>query len=325
MLSPGKPLLATPTPTTTPTTTPIRPSRNDIDATYKVIYSNINANYSKVLGTGNFGKVYTGTLPTGTQVLALKYLRAEFDVEKKAIQREIDIMAELTNSNAPYTIKLAGYADKTYQHQTFFIIGMPIAKHGSLEKKFKTICLTQQYKIMYGIGVALEHMHDRNILHCDMKAENVLVDEDDNALLADFGLSRRLGVDKMHESCGTPLFEAIELLDYTNPDSLTNTKESDVYSLGMTYCQILLKQTLDEIEKLYFSSCSDTNDLYDHLAAGKRIPIPSEPDCPKGMARLITFCWNENPQNRPKIKEANTALFQVIEEAKYNEDYFAPL
>jgi serine/threonine protein kinase len=315
MLSPGKSLL-----TTSP---PIRPSRNDIDAAYKVSYSNINANYSKILGTGNFGKVYTGTLHTGTKVLALKYLHADFDVEKKAIQREIDIMAELTNSNAPYTIKLAGYADKTFQHQTFFIIGMPIAKHGSLEKKFKTICLTQQYKIMYGIGVALEHMHDRNILHCDMKAENVLVDEDDNAVLADFGLSKRIDVDKMTDSEGTPLFEAIELLDYTNPS--VNTKESDVYSLGMTYCQILLKQTLDEIEALYFSSCSDTDDLYDYLATGKRMPIPSEPDCPKSMAKLITFCWNENPQNRPKIKEANTALSKVIEEAKYNEEYFVPL
>jgi len=94
-------------------------------------------------------------------------------------------------------------------------------------------------KITRRILDALEYIHDRGVVHRDLKPENVMVDEDDNIKLIDFGIasnacSRRLTFAKLSQTMGTP--------DYISPEQVRGGRgdaRSDIYSMGVMLYEML--------------------------------------------------------------------------------------
>ncbi len=103
----------------------------------------------------------------------------------------------------------------------------------------KTLPIAQAVKIALGVCDALDYMHKRGIVHRDLKPENVMVDDNDNVKLIDFGIAmkedaRRLTFVNLSATLGTP--------DYISPEQVKGQRgdqRSDIYALGIMLYEML--------------------------------------------------------------------------------------
>lgn len=146
--------------------------------------------------------------------------------------------------------------------------------------------------LMYKVAVGMEWLHNRGIIHRDLKASNVLctrLEDGWGCYVADFECS--IGV------VGTGFFRAPEILQACKDYSIKDkpelfTKESDVYSYGMLCYEILTG-------KLPFEDCKLTD--FDHVLVGERPKVPKY--VVRWMRELLRMCWQSNPIDRPSFTE----------------------
>jgi len=81
--------------------------------------------------------------------------------------------------------------------------------------------------ILNQLASAINHCHSKNIIHCDIKPENIMIDENNNVTLIDFGLSKIYSKKLLEFSCGTPAYMAPECL------MKKYTDKCDVWSFGI--------------------------------------------------------------------------------------------
>jgi serine/threonine protein kinase len=145
-----------------------------------------------------------------------------------------DVLTDAANIN-PYADDGTGLA----------YIAMRYMRGGSLEKRVSergAIPLADAKRIFDQIAGGLEYAHSKGVIHCDLKPSNILLDDDDNAYLADFGLARLLeGASSRSSSgenmVGTPAYLAPEQIRCDQVDERT-----DVYSLGLILYEMLTGQ-----------------------------------------------------------------------------------
>uniref|UniRef100_A0ACD5Y6F9 Uncharacterized protein n=1 Tax=Avena sativa TaxID=4498 RepID=A0ACD5Y6F9_AVESA len=144
-----------------------------------------------LLGKGGFGRVYKGVLPTTTQHVAIKRVSPESKQGKKEFMAEIAILGHVRHRNL---VQLLGYC--RYKKELLLVYDyMP---NGSLDrylydKNAPTLDWAQRLHIIKGVASGLFYLHEdweQVIIHRDIKASNVLLDDDMNGRLGDFGLAR---------------------------------------------------------------------------------------------------------------------------------------
>ncbi|KAG0623297.1 hypothetical protein M758_3G163800 [Ceratodon purpureus] len=217
---------------------------------YKVL-SKATKNFSKseFLGSGGFGAVYKGTLPSGAQV-AVKRLRMESRHGEESFQAEVVSLSHIRHRNL---VKLRGWCHEEDQ----LLLVYDFMSHGSLNewlfhfskhigegslnlKGCKALPLVLRHSILSGVAAALAYLHEecpQCVLHRDIKSSNVLLDGDWNAYLGDFGLARVVDHQKMEKTtmmAGTFGYMAPEM-----PHTGKATKESDVYSFGVLMLEVM--------------------------------------------------------------------------------------
>ena len=146
-------------------------------------------------------------------------------------------------------------------------------------------------RIMYKVAQGMDWLHDHNIIHRDLKASNVLWNEDERGwacYVADFECS--VGV------VGTGFWRAPEILQAVKNKNIQLdifTKEADVYSYAMTCHEILTGEF--PFQGHY------TNDYDLVLKQRQRPKVPEYVD--DWVSELLNRCWEEDPQARPSFKE----------------------
>ena len=158
-----------------------------------------------------------------------------------------------------------------------------------------------KYKIILEIAQGMEYIHDWEIIHRDLKSANVLLNDNFDCFLTDFGLSRATD-QRMTLNLGTVFWMAPEVFSGDG----TYTKSVDVFSFGVLLWEIVTRET-------------PYNDLPswsvpDKVIAGERLTIPSS--CPIELKNLIESCWHQNPSRRPTFS-------QIVEIVKPKVDYLA--
>ena len=145
---------------------------------------------------------------------------------------------------------------------------------------------------------------DQNTLHRDLKSHNVLLDQNHQAKLSDFGLSKtRSGVSS---SLPTAAPAAAGTLHWMAPEILglkaKHTERSDVYALGMVFWEISSRQfPFQEYENSKQSEL-----LRQSIREGERPTIPQE--TPPTFAALIARCWAQRAEDRPVCADIVKAL-----------------
>ncbi|XP_050271298.1 G-type lectin S-receptor-like serine/threonine-protein kinase SD2-5 isoform X1 [Quercus robur] len=207
---------------------PTRYSYDDLQA--------ITENFNKELGRGGFGTVFEGTLPDGTKV-AVKHLDG-FSQIKKSFLAEVETIGSIHHINL---VRLIGFCAEKYHR----LLVYEYMSNGSLDRwifhKNPEILLDWKLrkKIIIEIARGLSYLHEecrQKIVHLDIKPHNILLDENFNAKVSDFGLSKLVDHDQSQvvtNMRGTPGYMAPEWL------SSMITEKVDVYSFGVVLLEIL--------------------------------------------------------------------------------------
>jgi putative ABC transport system permease protein len=197
------------------------------------------------LGQGAMGTVFLATDRTLGRLVALKVVSPEAaaGVGSAALLKEIAWVARLQHPNILPLHEAGEIAGHPYYV-------MPYVRDGSLRaliKQQRRFTLADALPLIHGIARGLSHAHERQILHCDVKPENVLV-QDGHCFVMDFGIARKLrsealewaGVRKeLDFSAGTPA--------YVSPEQARGDRDvdqrSDVYSLACVVYEMLSGRT----------------------------------------------------------------------------------
>uniref|UniRef100_A0A7N0T5Q6 non-specific serine/threonine protein kinase n=1 Tax=Kalanchoe fedtschenkoi TaxID=63787 RepID=A0A7N0T5Q6_KALFE len=210
----------------------------------KISNSTANFNASNCIGNGGFGATYRAEIAPGL-VVAVKRLSVgrfhgvqQFHAEIKTLERV----------RHPNLVTLIGYhASETEMFLIYnYLPGGNLAKFIQ-ERGEKATDWKILHKIALDIAQALAYLHDQcvpRVLHRDVKPSNILLDNDFNAYLSDFGLSRLLGTSETHATTGVA-----GTFGYLAPEYAMTCRVSDkadVYSYGIVLLELLSdKKTLD--------------------------------------------------------------------------------
>ncbi|XP_028783151.1 cold-responsive protein kinase 1-like isoform X3 [Neltuma alba] len=193
------------------------------------------------LGEGGFGAVYKGTLRDG-KVVAVKKLTL---LHSKKIEE--DFLSEvmlISDAHHPNLIQLLGWCSKGRDR----ILVYEYMKNNSLDRfifgeKKGHLNWEQRYAIILGIARGLTYLHEQfqvRIIHRDIKTNNILLDDDLQPKIADFGLARFLPEDKSHLST-----KFVGTLGYTAPEYAIHgqlSEKVDIYSFGIVLLEIITGQ-----------------------------------------------------------------------------------
>jgi serine/threonine protein kinase len=190
------------------------------------------------LGEGGMAAVYKAYQPAMERFVAVKVLSrtlvAESNEFTNRFQREAIMLAQLQH---PHILPVFDYGQK----DGYSYIVMPFLQNGTLAEllQARRRTLPEIHQIMTQIGGALGYAHARGMIHRDVKPSNVLIDEQGNCLLTDFGLARMMQAssDRLTSAgtiMGTPAYMSPE---QGKGDSVDG--RSDLYSLGIIFYEML--------------------------------------------------------------------------------------
>ncbi|XP_052208399.1 probable receptor-like protein kinase At5g18500 [Diospyros lotus] len=192
-----------------------------------------------VIGEGGYGVVYWGHLINGTPV-AVKRLLNNLGQAEKEFRVEVEAIGHVRHKNL---VRLLGYCVEG----THRLLVYEYVNNGNLEQWLHGAMRQHGYltwearmKVLLGTARALAYLHEAiepKVVHRDIKSSNILIDDDFNAKISDFGLAKLLGAGKSHITTrvmGTFGYVAPE---YAN-SGLLNEK-SDVYSFGVVLLEAI--------------------------------------------------------------------------------------
>lgn len=193
----------------------------------------------KMIGKGNFGKVFLVRAKANGALYAMKVLSKIYIVQKNEVEHTMSECNILQQIEHPFLVKLH-YSFQNPENLFLildFVNGGELFFHLARDKKF-----TEERVRYYAaeIMLGLEHLHNNSIIYRDIKLENLLVSREGHIVITDFGLSKqgRRGAETVRTGtfCGTPEYMAPEML--AQPGALYG-KEVDWWSYGSLLYEML--------------------------------------------------------------------------------------
>ncbi|XP_037229741.1 tyrosine-protein kinase Fer [Falco rusticolus] len=263
----------------------------------KWVLNHEDVTLGELLGKGNFGEVYKGTLKDKTPV-AVKTCKEDLPQELK-----IKFLSEariLKQYDHPNIVKLIGVCT---QRQPIYIV-MELVPGGDflsfLRKKKDELKTKQLVKFSLDAASGMAYLESKNCIHRDLAARNCLVGESNILKISDFGMSRQED-DGVYSSSGLKQIP----IKWTAPEALNYgryTSESDVWSFG-----ILLWETFSLGVCPYPGMTNQQ--AREQVEKGYRMSTPQK--CPEEIYKIMQRCWDYKPENRPKFSEIQKELSSI--------------
>ena len=253
--------------------------------------------FIKVIGSGAFGVVSEGIYKPRKQKVAIKQLHMAEDTRSQELfYREVSNLAKVSH---PFVLPFVGYTNSPpYCILSKFISNGSL--YNALHAASMSLSGTELTVIAYGIADGMRYLHSQDLLHRDLKTQNVLLSKQKIPIICDFGSSRKAEGQKTMtmNSCGTSNYMAPEFLVGRSYNT-----EIDVYSYGMMLWEMLTKQ-------VPFSGMEYPQVIFTVVLRNNRPDIPE--DTPPKLKHLIEACWDQDPNKRPSF-ERITRLFETGE------------
>ncbi|TVU41070.1 hypothetical protein EJB05_14561, partial [Eragrostis curvula] len=195
---------------------------------------------ANLLGQGGFGYVYRGVLPDGnggTEV-AVKQLKAGSGQGEREFQAEVDTISRVHHR---HLVSLVGYCIAGAQRLLVYeFVPNQTLEHHLHGKGAPVMEWTVRLRIALGAAKGFAYLHeecDPRIIHRDIKSANILLDNDFEAMVADFGLAKLTNVNHTHVST-----RVMGTFGYLAPEYASSgklTEKSDVFSYGVMLLELL--------------------------------------------------------------------------------------
>ncbi|KAJ3670318.1 hypothetical protein LUZ60_010642 [Juncus effusus] len=278
----------------------------------------LTKNFSESIGSGGFGSVFKGWLPDQTEV-AVKRLEGSNQGEKQ-FQTEVSTLAAIQHINL---IKLRGFCSKTnkrlvvYEYMSGGSLGFLLFKETITNLSWK-----MRYQIILGIARGVAYLHEEcreTIIHCDIKPDNILLDSNYCAKVADFGMAKLIGHD-----FSRVLTTIRGTIGYLAPEWFTGqsiTTKVDVYSFGMMLFEIISgKRNTRNFEEdnvmgyfPYWAAKRIDEDNIVELLDERLQGLECDMNELKRVCRIALWCIQDSEFHRPSMSQVVKGLEGVLE------------
>ncbi|KAM3212964.1 hypothetical protein ACQJBY_065776 [Aegilops geniculata] len=289
--------------------------------TAKELYRATNG-FCKLLGRGGFGEVYHGVLKTlHSPDIAVKKLISSNDYSEREFTNEVQSIGQIHHRNL---VRMVGYCKEQEQRMLVFEF-MPGGSLRSFLFQPKRPMWNWRAEAALGIAKGLEYLHEGcnyPIIHCDIKPDNILLDDKKNPKITDFGIAKLLSDQQMHATVtnirGTRGYIAPE---WFQSDSRIDTKV-DVYSFGVVLLEMICCRKCQEPVTGLDGDDSVTLFLWagQLVCHGKiEVLLHNDDDAIEDLVRLERFvrvalwCIEQNPSLRPTMHQVVQMLECVVE------------
>ncbi|KFK30451.1 hypothetical protein AALP_AA7G262600 [Arabis alpina] len=250
------------------------------------------------IASGSYGDLYKGTYCS--QEVAIKVLKPErLDSElEKEFAQEVFIMRKVRHKNV---VQFIGACTKP-PHLCIVTEFMPGGSvYDYLHKQKGVFKLPALFKVAIDICKGMSYLHQNNIIHRDLKAANLLMDENEVVKVADFGVARvkaQTGV--MTAETGTYRWMAPEVIEHKPYDH-----KADVFSYGIVLWELMTG-------KIPYEYMTPLQAAVGVVQKGLRPTIPKNTH-PK-MTELLERLWEKDPTVRPDFAEIIEQLQHIAKE-----------
>ncbi|PWN31079.1 hypothetical protein BDZ90DRAFT_33366 [Jaminaea rosea] len=271
-------------------------SRSEAASRHKLVLEegdkNVTYQMGNCIGRGQFGSVYRALNLTSGQVVAVKRIKLEGRSEEEVMElmNEVDLLKSLVH---PSVVKYEGLV----RGPEVVSIILEYVENGSLLHTLKAfgnfpekLVASYVVKILEG----LSYLHEQDVVHCDLKAANILTTKNGNVKLSDFGVSLNLkAMEKVqkNDAMGTPNWMAPEVIELKGASTA-----ADIWSLGCTIIELLTG-------KPPYGDMLAMSALF-RIVEDERPPIPEK--CSDSLKDFLVLCFQKDPTKRPTAE----ALFE---------------
>ena len=273
----------------------------------------INDRYEIIrsIGEGGMANVYLGYDTILDRNVAIKILRGDLSNDEKFVrrfQREALSASSLAHPNIVEVYDV-GEDNGLYYIVMEYIEGKTLKQ---LLKKRGSLTLSEAIDIMLQLTDGMAHAHDAYIIHRDLKPQNVMIKDDGQIKITDFGIAMALNSTQL-----TQTNSVMGSVHYLPPEQASGkgcTTRSDIYSMGIIFYELLSGS-------LPFKGDNAVEIALKHM----RDPLPSlredNPAIPQSIENIILKATAKNPKNRyDTVKSMHLDLLTALDDERMNEE-----
>ena len=249
-----------------------------------------------LLGEGGMGKVFRAVRQGETEPVALKVMRSRLlgeEEPRRRFLREARAAGEVRHKHLVPVLDAGEAGDRRY-------LVMPYVPGRNLDNRLADgpLPVSELVQILAEVASGLDALHRAGLVHRDVKASNVLLDERGSAALTDFGLAKRddwSRLTKMGQVMGTVDYIAPELLRGENA-----TPASDVYALGCVTYEMVAGRPPFQGGMFEVGMA--------HLEGQAANPAAGRADAARGLGRAVLLALDKDARRRPPTATAYANL-----------------
>ncbi|CAN6232183.1 unnamed protein product [Urochloa humidicola] len=271
-----------------------------------------NFSNKNILGRGGFGKVYKGRLVDGSLVAVKRLKEERTPGGELQFQTEVEMISMAVHRNL---LRVCGFC----MTRTERLLVYPYMANGSVASHLRErqpseppLNWETRRRIALGSARGLSYLHDHcdpKIIHRDVKAANILLDEDFEAVVGDFGLAKLMDYKDTHVTTAVR-----GTIGHIAPEYLSTGKSSektDVFGYGIMLMELITGQTAFELARVAKDDDVMLLDWVKGLLKEKKVEMLVDLDLQnayqetevQNLIRVALLCTQGSPLDRPKMSE----------------------
>jgi serine/threonine protein kinase, bacterial len=254
-----------------------------------------------VLGEGGMSTVYRARIVDDDSIVALKVAKPSMranDVESRRFAREARVSGDVSHAHLAPVTGCGEVDGRLY-------LAMPLLTGGTLAQRMADrgpLPMAEVIRLLTQVAGALDTLHTAGVVHRDVKPSNILLDDEDRAMLSDLGLVHVDGYSVL-----TQIGHVMGTMDYMAPEMISGGDVGpsvDIYALGCIAYQMISG-------RVPFGGGSLFEVAFGHLDQTAPNPAADRGDVSDEVAEVVQFALAKSPERRPPSSTAFARLLGV--------------